>query len=382
MHRKGQKKMKEQKKTLNPQVKNDYQMNLEIANKIIEIIESGDVKQWRKAWTNPDAHSSLNELYNLVLNDYLAVNIYSLKKYNPILSNVPAGFYVTFIDIKKHGLKLAKGSKGVPHYKPACYNKFLTKNQEESLNELIESDSEIKAQIEKLVNGTIWTLKVSFKYVDTQGKTRLFVEDLSYSKKYDKFYYQEFRYILEYFFKASDCGLSNEDIKTLWKLESTTETTETIDRNQNAEKVKNSYIERTKLDFIESAQDQAYYMPSAHKVVVPTLNQFQNSEDYYQVVFHEFAHSTGHYNLLNRKGITGLCGFGSVSYSKEELVAELSSLYTLSSLKIITDKILENSIAYLKSWGQGLKEGIKHNILSTITQSRKATNLILNIEKD
>lgn len=374
--------MKEQKTTLNPQVKNDYQMNLEIANKVIEIIESGNVQEWRKAWINPDAHSSLNELYNLVLNDYLAVNIYSLKTYNPVLSNVPAGFYVTFIDIKKHGLKLAKGSKGVPHYKPACYNKFLTKNQEEALNDLMEENPEIKAQIEKLVNGSIWSVKVSFKYTDTQGKERPFTEDLYFSKKCNKIYFQEFRYILEYFFKASDCGLSNEDIKTLWRLSDTATTTETIDRNENAENIKKSYIERVNLDFEESAQDQAYYMPSKHKVVVPTLNQFKECEDYYQVVFHEFAHSTGHRNLLNRKGIVGLCGFGSVTYSKEELVAELSSLYTLSSLKIINDKILSNSIAYLKSWGQGLKEGIQHNILSTIAQSRKATNLILNINQE
>ena len=66
----------------------------------------------------------------------------------------------------------------------------------------------------------------------------------------------------------------------------------------------------------------------------------------------------------------------------EELVAELSSLYTLTNLKLINDDILKNSISYLKSWGESLKEGIKHNIMVTIAQSRKATNLILNINQD
>ena len=368
----------------NAPYKNDYQMNLEVAEKIINIIENGDVQSWRKAWTTPGANSSKKELFDLVLEGLIGINIFNFRTYGMIPDFIPAGFYVTFIDIKKHGLKLAKGSKGIPHYKPAIYNKFLTKNQQDAFDALLSEDPEIQEKYNTIVNDPTRGFVVKFTYKDTHGKDQEFYEYIMYSRKYQKVYYEESRYILEYFFKASDCGISNDDIKKMWGIDK--DTTETIKNNfnriENAEAVKNSYIERSHLDFEEVVQDRAYYSPTKHLVVVPNLNQFDTVENYYQVLYHEFAHSTGHSSLLNRKGVTSSQGFGSVIYSKEELVAELSSLYTLTNLKLINDDILKNSISYLKSWGESLKEGIKHNIMVTIAQSRKATNLILNINQD
>lgn len=365
----------------NPQFKNDYQMNMEIAEKIIEIIERGSVEEWRKAWQSCNS-SDLSELFALVVDGFCGVNIYNPSKtYTLIPDLVPAGFYVTFIDIKKHDLKLKKGSKGIPHYKPALYNKFFTQNQEKSFLQFAE-DTDIMDSVNELINGSKRFLYVTFTYTDTKEKTQIFDGAVYYNKQYKKFYFQEFRHILEYFFKASDCGISNEDIKKLWNITAGKKKFEPVERIKKAEAVKNSYIERANLKFNEVAQDRAFYRPADHSVTVPTIDQFKNGEAYYQVLFHEFAHSTGYYKLLNRKGIGGLHGFGSVEYSKEELIAELSSLYTLTSLKLINDDILKNSIAYLKSWGEGLKKGIKHNILATIAQSRKATNLILNIDQD
>lgn len=366
----------------NAPYKNDYQMNLDIANKVIEIIENGDVQRWKKSWYTPNADTSKRKLFDLVIDEMIGVNIFSLKTYTLIPDMIPSGFYVTFIDIKNHGLKLTKGSKGIPHYKPALYNKFLTKNQQDALNKLISENQEVAKSYESLINGDSYGFTVSFKYLDTHGNEQFFNEYIMYSKKYQKIYFEEFRYILEYFFHASDCGLSNDDIKKLWGIEKEAPATKDFDRVENAEVVKNSYIERANLKFNEVMQDQAYYMPANHSVTVPTLQQFDTVEDYYQTLFHEFAHSTGHCSLLNRNGVTGAHAFRSVAYSKEELVAELSSLYTLTSLNLINDDILKNSIAYLRSWGKGLKEGIKHNIMITLAQSRKATNLILNINQD
>lgn len=363
----------------NPQYKNDYQMNLEVAERIIKTIESGDVQAWRKTWITTAAN--FNNLYELVINDYLAVNIYSQKEYNPILDNVPAGFYVTFIDIKKHDLKLKKGSKGVPHYKPARYNKFFTKNQEDAFYKFIEREN-LTDKLEALILGTIYKIEAKFTYIDTNGKEQIFNATVYYNHTLEKFFFQEFRYILEYFFKAADCGITNEDIKKMWGV--TEEENKTpVDRIATAEAVKNDYIVRANLKFNEVHQDQAYYMPLNHSVTMPKIQQFDGANNYYQTLFHEFAHSTGHASLLNRKGVAGKNhGFGSVEYSKEELIAELSSLYTLTSLNLINDEILSNSIAYLRGWGQQLKDGIKHNIIATIAQSRKATNLILNLNQD
>ena len=241
----------------------------------------------------------------------------------------------------------------------------------------MENKEELKEEIKKLMDDEIHYLAVAFSYTDDQGNERRFSETLEWDKFKKQLIYKKFQFVLEYLFKAEDCGIN---VKELWKLSDDPEPINDLKRIQKIERVKDSYIERANLKFRESNQDKAYYMPSTHSVVIPTKNQFGKIEEYYQTMLHEFAHSTGHPTLLNRKTLTASCGFGSVTYSKEELVAELSSLYSLNSLKIMTDEILKNSIAYLKSWGNGLKEGIKHNIMSTISQSRKATNLILNIQ--
>lgn len=361
----------------NPAVKNDYQMNLEVANKIIDIIESGDVQAWHKAWTTT-AGKGLKGVYDLVMNNMAAVNVYTMKQYDNLF--IAAGFYVTFKQIKDNKLHLAKGAQGTPTYKACSFYKFLTSAEQAALEEEMENKEELKEELKALMEGTRSTVRVSFVYTDAKGNEREFNELLEWSRKQQKLMYKKFQYVLEYIFRAEDCGL---DVKALWNIsDAEPEDTQELARIQKVEKVKNSYIERAQLKFSEINQDKAYYMPATHSVVLPTKNQFDTIEDYYQTMLHEFAHSTGHPSLLNRKTLTASCGFGSVSYSKEELVAELSSLYTMNSLKLMNESILKNSIAYLKSWGQGLKEGIKHNIINTISQSRKATNLILDINED
>lgn len=360
----------------NPAIKNDYQMNVEIADKIIEIIESGDVQRWRKTWTTTSGKGA-STIYNLVLEGMAAVNVYTMQCYNPLL--VEAGFYVTFKQIKDNKLHLKKGAKGVANYKPCSFYKYLTTAEQEALALEIENKEELKEEIKELMEGKKSGVKVSFKYKDAKGNEREFNETLEWNSRQQKFVYRKFQFVLEYLFRAEDCEI---DIKALWKInDGEAEPVNDLIRIQKVENVKASYIERAKLHFSEVEQDRAYYRPSNHSVVIPTKNQFETIEDYYQTMLHEFAHSTGHPSLLNRKTLTASCGFGSPTYSKEELVAELSSLYSMISLDIMNDDLLKNSIAYLKSWGDALKDGIKHNIISTISQSRKATNLILGIEE-
>lgn len=345
-------------------------MNIEVAEKIIKIIEDGNVKAWQKQWVSVFNQSNI-DLYNLVKDDMLAINAYTFMPYDVLF--VPSGFYVTFKQIKDHKLHLNKGSKGVPNYKYCMFYKVLTNQEKEALNNAMISNEELANNVNLLLENKINDLLIEFKVDEQKTFSHICIVENGIIK------YQQKQYVLEYLFKAEDCNI---DIKELWHLED--EKVKTIDnevsRIKRAENVKHDYIKRSKIKFCELGQDKAYYKSGSHEVVVPTINQFKNIKDYYQVVYHELAHSTGHISLLNRKTLMASCGFKSENYSREELVAELSSLYTLTSLKIINDDILQNSIAYLKSWGSQLKENIKHNILATIAQARKATNLILNIQ--
>lgn len=361
----------------NPSIKNDYQMNQEIANKIIEIIENGDVQMWRKTWTT-SAGKTREQIYNLVIEGQIAVNVFTKLQYEGLM--IPSGFYLTFKQIKDKKLHLQKGSKGIANYKAAKFNKYLTQNEQKALELELENKEELKEEIKELKEGKRpFGVRVQFEYVDTKNNQKKFDEVLFWELRKQAFYYKKFQYVLEYLFKAEDCGITNEDIKKLWNIENVEPEKNDLQRIEKVEAVKASYIERAHLKFSEIVQNQAYYRKSIHSVVIPTKNQFETIENYYQTMLHEFAHSTGHESLLNRKTLTENCGFGSVTYSKEELVAELSSLYTMISLDIMNDDLLKNSIAYLASWGNELRNGIKHNILNTIAQSRKATNLILDV---
>jgi antirestriction protein ArdC len=99
---------------------------------------------------------------------------------------------------------------------------------------------------------------------------------------------------------------------------------------------------------IKHGLDRAYYSPSGDFVGMPSPGQFKSGEDYYSVLFHELTHSTGHESRLNRKGVSGSDGqwsaFGSQSYSKEELVAEMGAAFLCGQAGIV-ERTRDNSAA-------------------------------------
>jgi antirestriction protein ArdC len=123
--------------------------------------------------------------------------------------------------------------------------------------------------------------------------------------------------------------------------------------------------------------DSAYYMPSKDMIHVPKLEDYKVKEEYYSVMFHEMVHSTGHETRLSRDGVTGKVAFGSETYSKEELVAELGSAMLCNHIGIL-DTTLQNSTSYLNAWIKKLKEDSRL-IISASSQAQKATNYILGI---
>jgi antirestriction protein ArdC len=98
----------------------------------------------------------------------------------------------------------------------------------------------------------------------------------------------------------------------------------------------------------------ASYSPSLDLVKMPDPETFHSGESYYAALFHELSHGTGHTNRLARKAIMEPNGFGTDSYSLEELVAELGSSFLCGHCGIIS-KVEENSAAYLKGWLKRLK---------------------------
>jgi antirestriction protein ArdC len=72
---------------------------------------------------------------------------------------------------------------------------------------------------------------------------------------------------------------------------------------------------------------RAFYRSSEDVVGMPSRNCFESPEAYYTTLFHELTHSTGHSSRLNRfEENSADHQFGSESYSKEELIAEMGAM--------------------------------------------------------
>lgn len=116
--------------------------------------------------------------------------------------------------------------------------------------------------------------------------------------------------------------------------------------------VANDFIASSRCPIQEVAQARAYYSPSNDKITLPLRDSFKTTEDYLATLLHEMAHSTG--GELGRQMSTG--GKMSSEYAKEELVAELSSLFLKAELGISSEgKHFENHSAYLNGWNKMLR---------------------------
>jgi len=156
------------------------------------------------------------------------------------------------------------------------------------------------------------------------------------------------------------------------------EADETIEPIQTAQDIIDDYVCRSGVKLaISEGSDHAYYQPSTDKIVLPAIKQFTNATEYYSVAFHEAAHSTGHSSRLNR--ISDTAAFGSQSYSREELVAEIAATMVMNSSGIEIPETFANSAAYIAGWLKRLREDNKA-IVQASSQAQKATDLILGTE--
>ena len=105
--------------------------------------------------------------------------------------------------------------------------------------------------------------------------------------------------------------------------------------------------------------------------------QYQNVEEFYSTLFHEMVHSTRHKTRLDRLETGVNTHFGTESYSKEELVAEIGSASIMNLLGIETKKSFRNSSAYIQNWLQVLR-GDKKFIISASSKAEKAVKYIMN----
>lgn len=124
---------------------------------------------------------------------------------------------------------------------------------------------------------------------------------------------------------------------------------------------------------IRTAGDQACYMPALDVVTMPARERFNSSAAYYATLFHELTHATGHESRVGR--VEKWTGFGSESYAREELIAEMGAAFLMGQAGLV-DETIENSAAYIANWLERLKDDRKLVVVAA-AQAQRAADFIL-----
>lgn len=125
---------------------------------------------------------------------------------------------------------------------------------------------------------------------------------------------------------------------------------------------------------IREGGNLAYYRPVDDVAQVPPIGAFLTSDAYYATLFHELGHATGHETRLNRPGVTASIQFGSNDYSREELIAELTSAFCCAALGL-DNSLTDDAASYIQGWLKKLRSDPKV-VISASTQGQRAADYI------
>ena len=127
--------------------------------------------------------------------------------------------------------------------------------------------------------------------------------------------------------------------------------------------------------------DRAYYSLGSDQVVLPEKSQFPSADHYYQTALHELGHASGHPDRLDRdtlrKGLED--GFGSESYAREELRAEISAMMTGDRLGTGHDP--SRGAAYVSSWVEVLDKNPQEIVNASAEAQRMSNYLVSRTEE-
>lgn len=131
-------------------------------------------------------------------------------------------------------------------------------------------------------------------------------------------------------------------------------------------------IQRTGAKIVHTEGNRAFYSPVEDMIVLPMHHQFKSQNEYYGTKFHELIHWTGHESRLNR--LTP-ARFGSNAYSREELVAEIGSVFMQNETGMDLGAV-DNAAAYIKGWWSKIKED-RGSLIDAASKAQRAVDYII-----
>lgn len=125
----------------------------------------------------------------------------------------------------------------------------------------------------------------------------------------------------------------------------------------------------------EDGRGRCYYRPSTDSVHMTARTAFKSTAGFYSTLFHELGHATGHSSRLDRPTLTKSANFGSETYSREELVAELTAA-NLCAHTGISAPVIENQASYIQGWLSALQEDAKALVWAAGKAARAADYIL------
>jgi antirestriction protein ArdC len=122
--------------------------------------------------------------------------------------------------------------------------------------------------------------------------------------------------------------------------------------------------------------NRAFYSPASDSIHLPPRPAFQNPTDYYEVALHELGHWTGHGTRMGRD-LSG--SFGTETYAKEELRAQMASLFLSAELGIPFNP--ERHAAYQASWVEALRND-KHEIFRAARDAEDIADYVVKLARE
>jgi antirestriction protein ArdC len=124
--------------------------------------------------------------------------------------------------------------------------------------------------------------------------------------------------------------------------------------------------------------DLAFYDPTTDIIHLPSPGSFENAVGYYGTALHELSHWSGHSCRLNRESLTSPARFGGADYAREELRAELASVFLAAERGIPFNP--QQNAAYLDNWIKVLKDD-KNEIFRAAHDAHKAADFLLALDR-
>jgi antirestriction protein ArdC len=138
-----------------------------------------------------------------------------------------------------------------------------------------------------------------------------------------------------------------------------------------------SILQHSGAKIVHDQNDRAFYNRLTDSIHLPPKSAFQTPDGYYGTALHELVHFTGTADRLNRSTLVESYRFGDLNYAKEELRAELASVFLMAERGVPHDP--DRHAAYLGSWLEALRQD-KHEIFRAAREAHKGADLLIALE--